>query len=542
MRGMTNSRAVQRPNPDSRAQIAAASAVQIQMQSKAFRSITSNWLLLAVNIGVSFFMSPFVVNKLGSVYYGVWAIALQFTGYLFLLDFGVRESVIRYTAKYVARRQAHRLNQVLNTAFRLYAPIALGCAALSALAAWGVPRWFDIDPQYADEARFAVLFVGLTIAQAFAFNVFTGILQGLNRFDVANAVGLGITVIRTVLIIAALSAGYKIAALSMIQFVLALLSGVACAIAARKLLRASGVELSFARLPRGRFRALARKVFGYGFYVLVNNVAQKINFASDAIVIGVFMPVSAVTPYAIAGSLVDYLRSLISSTAQVFSPMSSSLHAQRRAEDLALLLLRGAKLCVVMALPISLTYAVLGERFIGLWMGPEFMRDAGQVLLVLGLLQILSAPHYVISSVLYGMSQHRSIALVRVGEAAFNLSLSIYLVQSFGIIGVAAGTALSHSLVVLVVLPTIVRRHLGLSVGRYFTQSYLRPLLAGTPFLVAALWIERHLPPATLVEFFVQVAALCVLYAASVYVIALDRDERQAVLGRAMGRLAKARA
>jgi O-antigen/teichoic acid export membrane protein len=290
---------------------------------KTARNITSNWLLLALNIGISFFMSPFIVNKLGSVYYGIWAVAMQFTGYLYLMDFGVRESVIRYTSKYVARKQSSRLNKILNTAVLLYIPITLGCAVLTATCAWALPHWFDIPDGHVTEARLAVMFFGLTIAQTFVFNVYTGILQGLHRFDVNNALGLGFTLLRTVLIVAALMAGYKLVALAAIQFFMGFLGGVAGMIAARRLLLEAGVPMRFGIPNRRSLIALGRKVFGYGFFVLINNIAQKINFSSDAIIIGIFLPISSVTPYAIAGSLIDYLRTIIVSTAQVFSPLSS---------------------------------------------------------------------------------------------------------------------------------------------------------------------------------------------------------------------------
>jgi O-antigen/teichoic acid export membrane protein len=494
------------------------------------RSITSNWLLLAVNVAISFFMSPFIVDKLGSTYYGIWAVATQFTGYLYLLDFGVRESVIRYTSKYVARRQSNQLNQVLNTAMLVYLPIALACVALTALAAWAAPIWFEVPPTHITEARLAIFFVGLTIAQTFVFNVFTGILQGLNRFDVNNSVGLVITFVRAALIVGALSAGYKLVALALIQFAMAILGGTVCAIIATRLLRSSGIGFTF-RLPRWRrVVALSKKLFGYGFYVLINNIAQKINFASDAVVIALFLPVASVTPFAIAGSLIEYLRSLMISTAQVFSPLSSTLYTQRRHEDLALLLVRGAKLTVLVTLPISLTFAVLGEHFIGLWMGPQYMESAGAVLLVLALTQIISAPHYIVSSVLYGMSKHRMMAWLRVGEAAANLGLSIYLVQKMGIVGVALGTAISHAIVVLLLLPTLVSRLMTISISQYFIRSYCRPLLAAVPFLVAALWVRNHWPAANLAVFFAQVAALCCVYVAAVYALALDPEERQMIL------------
>jgi hypothetical protein len=59
--------------------------------------LASSWLALASSVIVSFLLSPFVVNELGAAWYGVWGIAGQLTGSLYLLDLGVRESIIRYT-------------------------------------------------------------------------------------------------------------------------------------------------------------------------------------------------------------------------------------------------------------------------------------------------------------------------------------------------------------------------------------------------------------------------------------------------------------
>jgi O-antigen/teichoic acid export membrane protein len=507
---------------------------------KTALNITSNWLLLGLNIGISFFMSPFIVNKLGSVYYGIWAIALQFTGYLYLLDFGVRESVIRYTSKYIARKQSSRLNKVLSTALMLYVPITLACVALTGLCAWGVPRWFDIPETHATEARLAVIFVGLTIAQTFLFNIFTGILQGLHRFDIPNAVGLVLTLVRTALFIIVLMAGYKLVALAAIQCLMAMLGGVAGVIAATRLLRKEGIPLRFGIPPRRSLMALGRKVFGYGFYVLLNNIAVKINFASDAIIIGIFMPISWVTPFAIAGSLIDYLRTFITSTAQVFNPLSSQLHTQRRTEELGQLVIRGAKLATAVTIPIALTYAVLGDIFVGLWMGHEYMKSAGEVLLVLGLTQIISAPHYVVSSVLYGMSQHHTIGWLRAVEAAVKLALSIVLVRKLGIVGVALGTAIPHAVLVLVMLPTLICKKVGMSVTKYFIGIYGGLSLAALPFVLGALAIRHYWPARNLLEFFAQVALLCIVYVGAVYRFALASDERATLLRMLPLRRAKA--
>lgn len=502
------------------------------VQSRLLQSIASSWLALGIGVVVSFFLSPFVVAKLGSAWYGVWAVAAQFTGYLYLLDFGVRESVIRYTSKYCARGQGSKLNRILTVSVMIYAGVTLVALALTAICAWGVPYWLKLEPQLWAETRAALIFTGLTIAQTFLFNIFTGILIGVRRWDIANVMGIAINLARAALIVLFLGLGYGIVALAAIQFAVAVLSGLATMIVALVLLRRNGLRFALVRLDRRSIQRLSKRVFGYGFYVLVNNVGEKIITATDAIVVGIFLPISSVAYYAVAGSLVGYLRQLVASTAQVFNPLASHLHALRQGTELRNMFLLGAKLNVLITLPIAATYAALGVEFVGLWMGEEFAAPSGQVLLVLALMQILAAPQYMISSLLYGISRHRTIAILRLIEGAANLALSIVLVKRVGLVGVALGSAIPNVIIVLGVLPTIACRFVGMRLRDYFHHVYLRPLAAIAPFTLAALWVREHLPASNLLVFFVHVAGLMCIYLPCAFFVILNADERRAVVQR----------
>lgn len=505
----------------------------MSLKNPMLRNLSTNWLGLAVNILVSFFLAPFVVKHLGSVYYGIWAVTMQFTGYLYLLDFGVRESVIRYTAKYCARGRSRLLNEIITVSILIYVPIIIVCVGAAAICAWQAPVWFNIDAEHVTEARWAIFLVGMTIAQTFFFNVFTGIQQGLNRFDIMNLVGMSGALVRAAAIVYALSRGYGIVALALIQFAIGFLTGAIGAGVAMHLLRKASAAFRFI-VPRWRrMVALARRIFGYGFFVLLNNVAQKITFSSDAIVIAIFMPIRFVTFYAIAGSLIEYLRSLVINTAQIFSPTSSKLHALREHESLARMLISGARLTVVITTPVAICYAILGDEFINLWMGREYGAISGQVLAILGVLQIVSAPHYVISSVLYGMSQHRPLALLRLGEAAANIVLSVILVKSHGLVGVALGTVISHVMVAGVILPRLLDARLGLSPFDWYVGVFGRTLLAAVPMAIAAVGVRHFLPSGNLLAFFAKVGVLCVIYGACVYRVVLEQEQREALVLRA---------
>ena len=59
--------------------------------------------MLLVNTVISFVLAPIVVTHLGSVYYGIWSLLMQFTGYLWLFDFGVRLKRAPHRLSYCVR-------------------------------------------------------------------------------------------------------------------------------------------------------------------------------------------------------------------------------------------------------------------------------------------------------------------------------------------------------------------------------------------------------------------------------------------------------
>jgi O-antigen/teichoic acid export membrane protein len=496
------------------------------------RSLASSWLALGVSVGISFLLSPFVVSHIGTAWYGVWAIAGQVTGSLYLLDLGVRESIIRYTSKYAARRRREPLNRILSAALIIYGGITLLTLVAVSVCVWGVPHWMSLDREFWVGARWAVALAGITIAQTFLFNIFNGIVLGLRRWDIVNSLGIGWNLLRATLTVLLLLRGHGIVALAAIQCGITFLSGSVTVAMSLRLLRLHGMTFAPILLARPRFVALAKRMLGYGFYVIVNNIGEKVIFTTGAIVVGVLLPVQSVAYYAVAGSLNGYVRSLLSSTAQVFNPLASHLLSLRQSSELKGAFLLGTKLCILITLPIAATFFMLGDVFIGLWMGDEFAEPSGQILAILALTTVLAAPQFVFSSVLYGMSRHRVIAFLRICEAASNLALSIFLVQTVGLVGIALGAAVPSIAIVLLVLPPIACRIVGVGLTEYYFKVYVRPGLAVAPVLLLAAWIRGAAPAGDLFVFFGQVAALVALYLPCAFLLVLDARERAYVLQR----------
>jgi O-antigen/teichoic acid export membrane protein len=494
------------------------------------QGIASNWTSLIANVAISFFLAPFVVNSLGSTWYGIWAVTMQFIGYLYLFDFGVRESVIRYTSKYVARHQGGQLNKILTVAFIVYGVVTVLALLATAALAFAAPYFLDLEPAYRRDAQWTIALVGMTIAQTFIFNVFGGVVLGMQRWVINNVIGIVILLVRTAAIVLALKAGHGIVTLAAIQLASALVQGFATWILATKYLRQAAMPMRLVRLKAKQFRALATRVFRYGFFVFLSNIGQKIIVASDAIVIASNLAMAQVTYYAIAGTLIEPLRSLLASTAHVFAPLASNLHAQGKRAELAATMIGGSKLVLLLALPVGLTFVFLGTEFIALWMGAEYAGPAGEVLAILGVSVVASTPSFVTSMVLYGISRHNLSAYLKIAEAAVNLTLCIILVRYYGIVGVAIGAAIPHVISSAILIPYVSCRAIGLPLSSFYAATLTRPIIAAVPMAAALWWIRENVEFSNLFEFFVAVGAACVLYAGCVFFVALEGKERDWVL------------
>lgn len=483
-------------------------------------NLTSNWAGIVVNIGLSLFLAPMTVRSLGNEFYGVWALMMQFTGYLWLFDFGVRESVVKYVAQYYAADDHERVGTTVHTAIAIYAAVAVVAFAGACVLALALPYLFTIPAHALSAARIAALLTGATVALNFVFNVYVGVLMGLQRYDVMARIGIGFALVRAVVLVVLLQAGYGIVALALLQLAVTVASNLMI------------YRLCVDRLPYASVRWITpvreetAKLFNYGKYAVIANVGDKLIFASDSIVIGFFLPIGAVTYFAIGASLIDYFRSFVVSFGSMLNPLSSSLQARDQHDAVSRVLVKSAKFMVALGLPVCIGFVVLGERFVALWMGPEYGPPAGQVLAILAVGHLLGLPFYTVSGVLYGLGKHRVIAYARLFEAALNVALSLLLVRRFGIAGVAVGTVIPHIIVASVCLPMVLPGYLPLDRREYYLHVYIRPLISAAPFVAACWFIEHRIQPQSLPAFMGWIAAAVPVYLAGFWGLTLTFAER----------------
>lgn len=105
----------------------------MSVRVQAVKNVTATWLGLLVHALTGFFLSPFILHRLGDEAFSLWVLVFAFTGYFGLLDLGIRSSIVKYTAKFVAIDDREQLSRYLSTSMAFYT--AIGVVVLFATTA-----------------------------------------------------------------------------------------------------------------------------------------------------------------------------------------------------------------------------------------------------------------------------------------------------------------------------------------------------------------------------------------------------------------------
>jgi O-antigen/teichoic acid export membrane protein len=326
----------------------------------------------------------------------------------------------------------------------------------------------------------------------------------MQRFDLLNLVDVLTAVARTGTIIVALLLGQGLVAMALIQLAVSVLRGAWLVVMSHRLYPSLRMD------PFTFNGATTGMIFSFSIYSFVIHLSTQVIYYTDALVIASFLPIGLLTFYAIGGSLVEYARTLTRAVSYAASPMASALDGVGDHERVRRLLVTSAKFSMVILLPVAITLLVRGASFIGLWMGPAYTELSGHVVFALALPLLFHAGSHGLGGIMLSIGKHKGLVPAMIAEAAANVGLSVTLVGTMGIVGVAWGTAIPALVSGTCFWPWYVRRAVGISAREYYETIWIRPWLAAVPFLLASMAVERWWPATSLLMFFAQVF-LCLL-------------------------------
>jgi len=458
----------------------------VSLRGQAVKNVTATWLGLLVQAIVGFFLSPFVLHKLGDDAFSGWVLIFAATGYLNLFDLGIRSSVVKYTAQFVATGDREQLSRYLSTSLAFYSAVAVLIFGITAAGSAYLPQLFKIPVPLQHSARILFVLSGMSVGLIFPFSVFAGALEGLQKFSWLQLSHIAIVLLRAFLFVVVLMRGAGLLAIGYIAVGLSVVSYVIFTCLA---LHALPIRLSV-RLVEGK---AFRQLVSYGIFAFAIMAAEKLRFQSDAMVIGALLSSTAITSFSIAARLVEYSSSAVRGMSQIFTPMSSQFHAVGDLSRLQRTFIAGNRASAFIAFPICIALVIVGKPILEAWMGAAYV-GSYSVLVLLIIPRTLYTAQSTSIRILLGIGQHRVLAWVLLLEGGANLALSCFLARRFGTIGVAMGTAIPLICTSLLFLPSHLCRLLGIPLRTLLSKAYRLPFILAIFQAIVLGYVNRKFP------------------------------------------------
>ena len=455
------------------------------------RSTASNYGAKLITLGSWVLLTPFILHQLGPSGYGLWIVVGSAVAYGTLLNFGISGAVIKYVAEHCARGESNQAHSLVATALCLYSILGLVAVAISIAIAPVFPDLFNVPPEERATAIWLVRLMGLGIGISIPCATTTAVLWGLQRFDLSNLISVIGTIISAVATVAVLLLGGGV------------LGMVAVSIAVMLMMQAPTIWFIYRIAPELRFgwrgakRSLVRTVISFSWPFFVMDVADRLQTKTDEIVIGAFLPISAVTPYAIARRLSEVAHILTDQFMRVLVPLASELYAGNDQVRLRSVYITGTRLTLAIFLPVGCTLIILARPILTVWVGAAYA-DYAHLVTILTLAGLIDTSQWPAGSILQGMGRHRPLALISVGTGMANLVLSITLVRSLGLTGVAIGTLFPTTVACLGLILPYSARVIGVSKTQVVKEVFLPALLPAVPTAIVLYVLQHAIEPSSL--------------------------------------------
>ena len=471
------------------------------------KNLTANWVGYVANLLIMFFMSPFVIHSLGDVKYGIWSIMMTFTGYLGLVEIGTRGGVGRFINYYLGKGDIQRLNGIINTGLAIFVATGLVMLMVSLALAFVLEFIFPkIPDQHIVETRIVLFLVAVNVWVSFLTAVFRQVLEAHERFELRNAIDLGVLFFRSGLFIIILISGYGIVALGIIHTIGGISGLFLSYFLARKIF--SNLKITPKHISKYRFTEL----FGFSVWAFIGNISYRLLYTTDNIVIGIFLGPKWVTYYAVGGMLLFRSRALINQFTQVFSPKLMQDCAKKDFESLQVLFQKGSNLNMVICILVFIGMISFGKEFIILWMGDQF-KISYDILAILTAGTFLSVAFQMGGPIYAGLNKVKIQALLNLTQGFVNLILTLFFVMylKWGIIGVAWGSFYPRILW-SIILGVIAMRLINIKPLNFFHKYILKWLYLSLSFYLLCYVVNLLVLSDGWINFFIKIIICTIIY------------------------------
>lgn len=485
----------------------------------------SNWFSLIISLIIGFIFTPILIKYVGTANYGIWSLILTIIGYYGILDLGIMSASLRYISLYYGKKDNDNLNKIINTSLLLFTIMGILLMIISFFLPNPLSKFFNIQESDFKSFKYLIYLTGITTGLMFPARILSTIIIAHESWIIHNFIQIIMMCIKGLLSILVVYCGYGLIGLGIVYASTSLCELSAYYYVIRK--KYPHIVFSLKLYQKTNIRIL----FSFGAIMMIIRIGDFFRFEIDKVVIGKAINMEMVGVYAVAATLYMYLFRVCVSTSGVLQPRFAFLVGSEKKQAVTeAFKIYGRILSVVIA-GFGISAFLIGGDFLFLWL-PSSFKWIYDTKLVFQIMIIGLVPDLMTSStihVMQALNKHYYYAYQTLIEGLANLILSIILVNYYGIIGVALGTAIPCFFTRIFIQPIYASKIIGISMKFYIVNLLIKPLCSCVIVYIIINYSFQNFNITSLYVLFFKGVMTISLYCFISYFIFLDKTSKSLI-------------
>ena len=490
------------------------------MKDQKKAGVLISYLTIGMNILVQLFYTPMMLQLLGQEEYGVYTLSSGIISYLSLFDLGLSSTYLKFYFKYKKENDSEKIAILNGTFFKVFFILSFLVTISGISLAVNISNFFEhsLTANEVGRARIVMLILTASMALTLMSNVWTAIIIANEKFVSQKGLGLFKIIFSPFIAVPLMLKGYGAVSTAIASLAVSILSLTYSFLYCK---RRIGCEMNL----RGNHKGLLFEMFGFSFFIFLNDIISQINWNIDKVLLGYFRGTVETAIYGLGSQIDTIYRSLSTSISSVFVPtVNRIINEEERSAKISELFVKVGRLQYMIIFPILEGFLFYGQKFIELWAGKEY---AGSYMVALLLMLPATVPliQNIGIDIQRAKNKHKFRSIIYSVMAVINIVISIPLCIRWGAAGSAAGTFFSLALGNGLIMNVYYAKHLSLDIKSFWLEIWRLTKAMILPTLTAILSV-KFIKTASVSAFIVGLAAFILSYLFSIIVFGLNKNEK----------------
>lgn len=434
-----------------------------QIKGGAFLTFVS----LFIGNAISLFYTPFMLNTLGQVEYGLYGLANSIVGYLTVLDFGFGNAAIRYTAKFKAENNEDKLKYMYGMFLALYTLIGIITFIIGYFFSQNAQLFFKngLSIEELSTVKILLILSSINLAISFPFGIFTSIITAYEKFIFLKVSSIVRYIINPLVYIPVLFFGYKsiglIVVTTILNFIFLSINLIYCFYKLK-------IKISFKKFDFN----LLKEIFSYSVWIFVGSVVNQLWWNSGQFMLGVYSSAVSIAIFNLAMQFKSYFESFATSISSVFLPRLTSMESNKSSdEEFTNYFIKVGRLQFILISLITTGFILFGKQFIYIWAGKDY-HLAYYVTLIIFIPLALVDTQTLGIAILQAKNKHKFRSIVYLCVAIACIITCIPFIKKYDVIGCALATSFALLLGNLFIMNWYYYKKINLNIFKFWKELF----------------------------------------------------------------------